>query len=494
MTTKERAENAETNAKSGANTITQDPPTKIEKLTDQGKRSGVKYKVAGHRGLLLQVRGGSKLWMTRYTDPLTKAEAFFPLGAFGPENSLFHATRENERVRALVKEGKCPKQDRAEREAANRAEVLKAVTSPTYRQYVEGLKADLPKNPRSYAALIRYGVDLLGDVADMKPHEITWADLKRVLEPHWGQRGKIVESLKYVSRLLRMAQEDGLIENVGWRNPASLKLLRRKIGELPEQQHRKALSLDDLPNLLAALRRGRNDLGNPLTFLIVELLILTALRSSEATRLRWSYVNRERNVLAIPRAEMKGDMKGADKDVTHFEVPLTPAMIRVLDRARFLAPPEKETDPIFPSKASEKDEFFDDGTILDVLTTLGVRDEDAAPGERVTIHGFRSVFTGWARSQVKPQLNDDGSPVVVDGVVQTDRRWSKDLVLNCIAHVEKDQSDRAYDRQLPAAPRAGVMAAWSAFCETSEVVSLDDHRPHRAGSYGLARKRGQRRL
>jgi integrase len=487
MTQKERGENA--------NLITENPPTKIEKLTDQRKPSGVKYKVSGHRGLLLQVRGGSRVWMTRYTDPLTGKEAFFPLGAYSSTNSLFHAIRENDRVRGLVRDGKCPKQDRAERDSAARVELLKATTSPTYRQYVLGLKADLPKNPRSYAALIRYGVDLLADVADMKPHEITWADLKRVLEPHWERRGKIVESLKYVSRLLRMAQEDGLIENVGWRNPASLKLLRRKIGELPEQQHRKAISLDDLPNLLAALRRGRNDVGNPLTFLIVELLILTALRSSEGTRLRWSYVNRERNVLAIPRAEMKGDMKGADKAVTHFEVPLTPAMIRVLDRARFLAPPTNENDPIFPSKTSEKDEFFDDGTILDVLTTLGFRDDDAPPGERVTIHGFRSVFVGWARAATRDQLGDDGKPVVIDGVVQTDRRWSKDLVLNCIAHVEKDQSDRAYDRMLPSAPRAGVMAAWSTYCETSEVVSLEDHREqYRAGAYARARKRGPRRL
>ena len=91
------------------------------------------------------------------------------------------------------------------------------------------------------------------------------------------------------------------------------------------------------------------------------------------------------------------------------------------------------------------------------------------------------------------RANDDGSPVIVEGVVQTDRRWSKDLILNCIAHVEKDQSDRAYDRLLPAAPRAGVMAAWSAYCETSEVVSLEDHR-HRAGAYGRVQRRGQRRL
>jgi integrase len=465
--------------------ITIKPPVDIAKLPPG------KHPVVGVPGLRCVVRGGSRIWEFRYTMPGDAKERYLPLGPFSTAFGLSRAISARHAAAELVKDNKCPKQEREKDESAARLARLKADSAPTYRQYVLGLKADMPKNPRSYAAAIRYGVTLLGPLADLKPHEITTEGLAEALRPHWHKRGAITEATKYVSRFLRMAREDRKITDPYWANPCSLKTLRRMVGELAEKRHRKAVSIEDLPALLAALRRGRNDCGDPLTFLVVELIILTALRSTEVTQLRWSYVDRERNVLAIPRAEMKGDMKGADKSVTHFEVPLTPQMIRVIDRARFLAPPKTDDAPIFPSRASLKDEFFDDGTILDVLATLGFRDEDAAPGDKETIHGFRTLFTDWARAQTRPQIGDDGRPLVIDGEEMTDFRWSKSLVLMCIAHVEKDQSDRAYARTMPSAPRRGVMSAWSTFCDP---VASNDDQPLPADVYAPAHKRGRRRL
>jgi integrase len=467
--------------------ITIKPPVDIASLPNG------KHPVTGVPGLRCIVRGGSRIWEFRYTMPGETQDRYFPLGAFSTAFGLSRAISARHAAAELVKNNKCPKQERENEESVARLVRLKTAAMPTYRQYVLGLKADLPKNPRSHAAAIRYGVNILGKVADLKPHEITTEDLAEALRPHWHKRGTIIEATKYISRFLRLAREDRKITDPHWANPSSLKTLRRMVGELAEKRHRKAISIEELPALLAALRRGRNDCGDPLTFLIVELIILSALRSTEVSRLRWTYVDRERNILAIPRAEMKGDMKGADKSVTHFEVPLTPQMIRVLDRARFLAPPKTDDAPIFPSLTSEKDEFFDDGTILDVLTTLGFRDEDAPAGDRSTIHGFRTLFTDWARAQTRAQVGDDGKPLVIDGEEMTDFRWSKSLVLMCIAHVEKDESDRAYARTMPSAPRRGVMSAWSLFCDP--VASNDDlplARP--ADVYAPARKRGRRRL
>jgi integrase len=466
--------------------ITIKPPVDIAKLPDG------KHPVVGVPGLRCIVRGGSRIWEFRYTMPGETQDRYFPLGAFSTAFGLSRAISARHAAAELVKNNKCPKQERENEESVARLVRLKADSAPTYRQYVLGLKADVPKTPRSYAAAIRYGVTILGDLADRKPHEITTEDLADALRPHWHKRGAITEATKYVSRFLRMAREDRKITDPYWANPSSLKTLRRMVGELAEMRHRKAISIEELPALLAALRRGRNDCGDPLTFLIVELIILTALRSMEVTRLRWTYVDRERNIISIPRAEMKGDMKGADRSVTHFEVPLTPQMIRILDRARFLAPPKTDDAPVFPSLTSEKDEFFGDGTILDVLTTLGFRDEqEQKAGDRITIHGFRSLFTDWARAQTRDQIGDDGKPLVVDGETQTDFRWSKSLVLMCIAHVEKDESDRAYARTMPVAPRRGVMSAWSRFCDP---VASNDDQALPADVYAPARKRGQRRL
>jgi integrase len=115
-----------------------------------------------------------------------------------------------------------------------------------------------------------------------------------------------------------------------------------------------------------------------------------------------------------------------------------------------------------------------------VLETLGFRDPEARAGDKVTIHGFRSLFVGWARAQTRVQLDDKGQPIMIDGEAVTDERWSKSLIQMCLAHVEKDETNRAYDRQLPVAPRRGVMQAWNAFCEP-QVVQLEDRRPALAG-------------
>jgi integrase len=453
----------------------------IAPLTAILKLENGKYAVKDAPGLRLIVRGNSRVWEFRYTMRGETKERYFSLGPHSTANTYHHAKRARDEAAELVRRGICPREDRDDREAAARLERIKAAEMLTYRQFVLSLKGGLPKAPRSRAAMLRYGLDILGDVADKRPADITFTDLKTALAPHWAKRGVIVESVKYISRFLKLAQNDEQITDPNWRNPASLARLTSKNGDLPEARHRKALALADLPDLLAKLRMGRNDAGDGLTFLIVEMIILTALRSAEVTRLRWSYVDRERAVLAIPRDCMKGDMVGADKDVTHFEVPLTQPMIRVLDRAKFLAPPKTDDAPIFPSPVSKKGGgFFYDGTVLDVLETLGFRDPEARAGDKVTIHGFRSLFVGWARAQTRVQLDDKGQPIMIDGEAVTDERWSKSLIQMCLAHVEKDETNRAYDRQLPVAPRRGVMQAWNAFCEP-QVVQLEDRRPALAG-------------
>lgn len=423
-------------------------------------------------GLRLIVRGNSRAWEYRYTMPGAPKESTMSLGPFSSANSLKTAIENRDRMAALVRDGTDPKQHRQDTVAATRLEQIRASEMLSYRDYVMSLKADLPTKPRSRAAAIRYGIDTLGEVADLKPAEITFTHLVAKLTPVWTQGGVARESVKYIARYLRLAEEDQhMVGHPNWSNPCSMKRLKRAIdAALPDIQHRKAVAFDAVPELLTKLRQGRNDMGSPLTYLIVELIVLTALRSTEVTRLLWSYVDSERSVIRIPRAMMKGQMAGADKDLTHFEVPLTPSMVKVLNRAKFLAPPKTDSDPIFPSKASKKDRFFDDGTILDVLETLGFRQADAPKGEKETIHGFRSCFAGWANAnQMRTSEGPDGQPVVA-------MQWSRSEVQMCLAHVEKDETIRAYARTMPVEPRRAIMLAWNAAVEP-KVVDLDAQRP-----------------
>lgn len=445
-------------------TITVQPPVKLDKLADG------KHPVEGAKGLTLRVRGASRVWTFRYTSPLTGKEAYLSLGPLSSVNGLAVAMKARDEAAQVVRDGRCPQQAQDETRAAAKLAQIKLSERKTYRQYVEGLK--LKGLPRSQQAAIRYGVDILGDVADLRPDEITFTHLVDKLTPIWGNRGKAVASVKYISQFLRLAQEDGHIDQNA-SNPCRMARLDRHIKvDMPAEKHRKAVPFEAIPDLLTKLRQGRNDCGDALTFLIVEMIILTALRSNEVTRLLWSYIDMDRKLIAIPRDCMKGDMVGADPEVTHFEVPLTPSMIRVLERAKFLAPPKNDNCPVFPSKASKKDRFFDDGTVLDVLETMGFRQADAPAGEKETIHGFRSTFVGWAHK--------NRSQKAKDGTVSM--RWEKADVQACLAHVEKDKTERAYDRTLPVETRWPIMLAWNAAVEP-KVVELDQRRPapRRAG-------------
>lgn len=424
------------------------------------------------------VRGNSRVWEFRYTMP-GKPEQYLSLGAYSTANTVHHAILARDANAELVRQGIDPKAQRADDQRAAEDERRRIEGEPSYREFVLSLKGVLPKRPRSAAAMLRYGLHVLGDVADKKPHQITVADLQGVLESRWDQSGVVRETVKYVSRFLQIAQEDGLIPAQNWINPASLRSLKRKVEEpLKEQQPRKAVGLDEIDACMAALRAGpRKDQYriNPMSYLIVEMLALTCLRSREVSRMLWSWIDREAMLIRIPRAAMKNAMKGAHKSVTHFRVPLTPPMIRLLDRAAKLAPPANDDAPIFPTRKRGV-KFFDDSAILKTLEYIGFRDPEADAGDRTTVHGFRSTFSDWAMAQTRVSLGADGKPLMLEDEEVTEQRWSALMVDMCIAHVPKDKVQRAYWRDLPPEPRRGIMLVWNAFLEP-KVVDLAARRP-----------------
>lgn len=450
-----------------------------------------KYAFEGIANVQLNVRGGSRVFEMRVTVKDQGPETF-SLGPWSLVNDYETVNREADWARDLARRGISPKAELRKRLEAVRDQAAKDAAQLSYRDFVMSLEHKLPKEgPESkpYKRHIRYAITSLGEYADLKPGQITLAHLKEQLEPRWHQRGVVVETLKLVSMYLRLAKVLGHIKEPGWVNPATLGTLQLVIKQpLREAEPRKALKLADLPDLLMKLRQGRNDCGAPLAYLIVELIILTALRSSEVTRLLWSYIDMDARLIRIPRDEMKGDMIGVAKEVTHFEVPITPAMARVLDRAKFLAPPKSANDPVFPSPSSA-DGFYHSSTVLDVLESCGFRSDE----QKITIHGFRSVFVGWANTLTDPVLNDDGKPVMINGKPRTKRRFDRRDVQMCLAHVEKDKTDRVYDRMLPVEPRLPIMEDWSEFCGVGQVVSLDAARAAQADVYGPARKRVSRR-
>src|SRR5690606_172737 len=145
--------------------------------------------------------------------------------------------------------------------------------------------------------------------------------------------------------------------------------------------------------------------------------ILTAARSGETRGAVWSEIDREQRLWTIPAERMK-----AGKEHT---VPLTDAAIAVLD---IMEKQRGDGGYIFPGARK--------GPLSVMSLTMAMRRADAGD---FTPHGFRSPFRDWA--------GDESS-------------FQRDDIEACLAHVVRDQTERAYRRGNALEKRREIMRTW----------------------------------
>ena len=113
--------------------------------------------------------------------------------------------------------------------------------------------------------------------------------------------------------------------------------------------------------------------------LCLRFIILTAVRSGEARGAAWSETSLETAEWRIPEERMKGGCE--------HRVPLSPAAIATLERARNLHSPAGLCFPA-PTRASRQ-----------LHATALAKVVRGIYGNRCTVHGFRSSFRDWASEQ-----------------------------------------------------------------------------------------------
>ena len=195
--------------------------------------------------------------------------------------------------------------------------------------------------------------------------------------------------------------------------------------------HHAALSYTVLPDFMVKLR-AKQSCGR----LALEAAILTAARSGEVRGATWSEVNLEEGLWTIPDSRMKR----AKEHV----VPLSPAALRVFQRARALRTDDAAL--VFPGAKMGKP--LSDMTLLKVL-----RDMEAG----CTVHGFRSAFKDWAGEVA-------GFP--------------NELSEAALAHAIENKTEAAYRRGNLLDKRRTMMAAWGDYCDGSRGPVVGLARPH----------------
>ena len=389
-------------------------------------------------GLYLFVRsGGSKSWVLRYRDGQRLRD--MGLGAY-PEVSLAEARERARKARENRRDGVDPiasrrAQRRAREQAAADADALAfQAVAERYIGRHEGSWRNAKHRAQWRSTLTSYVYPVIGK---LHVAEIGRPDVLRVLEPIWSRvpetatrvRGRIETILDFAAAR-------------GWRdasNPARWRDLRHDLpaaSKLRPERNQAALPWEKAPAFMAALRRLPGTSARAL-----ELLVLTATRTSEVLEARWREVDLEAAVWTVPAIRMKAGKA--------HRVPLSQQAVSVLRLMQPLA--TGPDDYLFPGQKPRRP--LSAMALLMLLRRMQGSGRNPrwrdAEGRPITAHGFRATFRTWA------------------GDATTTPR---EVVEAALAHTLKDKAEAAYVRTDLLERRRPLMDAWSEHCGGGRMV------------------------
>lgn len=380
--------------------------------------------------LWLQVaRGGSKSWVLRYT--LAGKAREMGLGSVSTF-TLQDARDRAQAARKLLADGVDPidakrdAQQQARMETSNRRTFASCAAA-----YVKAHEAGW-KNAKHAAqwtaTLETYAFPVIGE---MLVCDVETAHVLRLLEPVWRTKAETASRLR------------GRIENIlDWAtvqkyrsgdNPARWrghldKLLPAR-SKVQKVQHHPALPWREMGAFMRELRGQQGTAARA-----VELIILTACRTSEAFNADWREIDLAQRTWTIPAVRMK-----AGKE--HI-IPLSDAAVSVLQAQ---AAAHGMEGYIFPGTRSGKPLSNMAGLML--LKRMGRAD--------LTVHGFRSAFRDWAGESTN---------------------HPREVIEHALAHQLKDKAEASYARGTLFEKRRVLMADWASYCarpaESGAVVPL----------------------
>jgi integrase len=327
------------------------------------KPSSKPFKVSDFEGLFLLVQpSGSRLWRMAYR--FAGKQNVLALGSY-PDMSLRAARKAKDEARDLLNGGRDPGHER--RLAKARAKV---VAGHTFRKVAdEWFEAREDQWVKSYSERLRARLDAdlmahLGPrpISEIEPIELL-ACVRQIEERDAPEMARRV--LQMASAIFRYGVATGRCP----RDPAAD--LRGALKPAGPAKRRSALKPSELGPFLRQLADYEGDVQ---TKLALELVVHTFVRTSEVRFAPWREfedLTGERPLWRIPAERMK-----MRRD--HL-VPLTPQVVRILDKLRALAP---KSEMLFP--AETRSGVISENTMIYAMYRMGYHG-------RATVHGFRST-------------------------------------------------------------------------------------------------------
>ncbi|KPD03145.1 integrase [Moellerella wisconsensis] len=398
---------------------------KTKPLTDTeikaAKPQDKDYQLYDGDGLTLLIKSsGSKLWQFRYYRPYTKQRTKQSFGAY-PAVTLSDARKLRAESRSLLAKDIDP-QEYQKDQIRNSQEAKTNTFQLVAERWWEVKKSTVTEDYGNdiWRSLERDVFPAIGDISvtDIKAHILVQA-----IQPVQarGALETVRRLCQRINEVMIYAQNTGLIDAVPSINIG-------KAFEKPKKKNMPSIRPEQLPQLMQTMRTANIILPTRCLFM---WQLLTISRPAEAAEARWDEINFETKEWKIPAARMKMNREHT--------VPLSNAALAILE---LMKPLSGHREFIFSSHI-KLTQPMNSQTVNAALKRAGF-------GGVLVSHGLRSITS--------TALNEQGFP--------------PDVIEAALAHVDKNEVRRAYNRSDYLEQRRPMMQWWAEFIEEADRGSI----------------------
>lgn len=370
---------------------------------------------------------GSRSWIFRFTlRGQSREMGLGPLSAV----SLAAARAEASKCRELLRAGIDPLEARAADQRKRAIEtggprLFKAAAA----DYIANHRAEWKNSKHAQQwenTLDTYAFPTIGnqDVSD-----VDTAMIVRVLQPIWTAKRETAFRLR--GRIERILDAEKTLGHRQGENPARwrghLDTLLPKQNRRKKIKHHPALPWQEMPEFMRSLRQREEP-----TARMLELLILTAVRTQEALYARPEEFAMDYRVWTVPGERMKMELP--------LRVPMTDRVVELVEQAL----PHARHGWLYPGRKDKRP--YSNMAMLKILERMGYG--------HVTVHGFRSTFRDWVAECTE---------------------YADSLAEKALAHAIQNESEAAYRRGDMLERRRQMMADWAGFCagKTANILPFN---------------------
>ncbi|CAM7600234.1 MAG: integrase domain-containing protein [Enterobacteriaceae bacterium] len=367
-------------------------------------------------GLFLLVKtSGKKLWRFRYQRPGSSSRTNLSLGSY-PALTLAAARQIRDQHLTTLAQGIDPQQQQEQASEQRQIEsdsIFSTVAANWFQIKSKSVTEDYAKD--IWRSLDK---DVFPAIGAIPVQAIKARTIVEALEPikARGALETVRRLVQRVNEIMIYAVNTGLIDA----NPAS------GVGmafEKPKKQNMPTLRPEELPKLMRSL--VMSNLSVP-TRSLIEWQLLTLVRPSEASGTRWEEIDLNAKLWTIPAERMKAKREHV--------VPLSPQAIEILD---VMKPISAHREHVFPSRNDPK-RPMNSQTANAALKRIGY-------ASKLVAHGLRSIAS--------TAMNEAG--------------FNSDVIEAALAHSDKNEVRRAYNRSTYLSQRQELMQWWGTFVTIS---------------------------